>query len=143
MPKFFFHLRSKDGFEHDREGIDCDSLDIAYLEAHKAVFPISADMAQSGKVPTRHSFEIADARGQVLLILPFSEAFSGSAAAPMPRNQALLRTAHDQAYRMRTLRGQVSDEFAKLIGNLQITRALLGKITLPSRRPSAPLDRAL
>ncbi|CAA2138458.1 hypothetical protein OICFNHDK_0038 [Methylobacterium bullatum] len=49
------------------------SVEAAYLEAFKAVPGMSSDLASNAENPIRYGFEITDARGTILMVLPFAE----------------------------------------------------------------------
>jgi hypothetical protein len=73
MPRFYFHLRGEDGVSRDTEGIDFESMDEAFLDAFRAATDLWRELLIARKDPRRHAFEIADAAGQVLTVLPFME----------------------------------------------------------------------
>jgi hypothetical protein len=72
MPRFYFHIRSDDGVELDREGVEFDSLDAAIEDAKVAGREIIGDEASDGNLKTAKSvFQIADESGQVVAVVPF------------------------------------------------------------------------
>lgn len=73
MPQFFFHLRGPGGLDYDEEGLELASVEAAYLEAFEAVPGMGSDLASNAKNPIRYSFEITDAHGTVLMVVPFAE----------------------------------------------------------------------
>ncbi|KQO44977.1 DUF6894 family protein [Methylobacterium bullatum] len=73
MTQFYFHLRGPDGLDCDDTGLDLVSVEAAYLEAFKAVPGMSSDLASNAENPIRYGFEITDARGTILMVLPFAE----------------------------------------------------------------------
>ena len=75
MPRFFFDYRDDAGhLQRDEEGIEFSTLAAARKDAIKAAVDMHADACRDGTDLTAHSFEIRDASGQVLLVLPFREA---------------------------------------------------------------------
>ncbi len=75
MPRFFFDLRLKgECLERDDIGIDLPDFETAYIEAHRAAVEMWADARRQGHKPSEAGFEVRDARGTVVLELPFAEA---------------------------------------------------------------------
>jgi predicted enzyme related to lactoylglutathione lyase len=69
----YVHVRSDEGFEEDREGLEFASLDDAIAEARRAAREMVAEIVlQKGRVDGR-MFEIADSDGAVLAIVPFKD----------------------------------------------------------------------
>src|SRR5215469_3686204 len=71
MPRFFFHIRSPAGLERDDLGVDLRDIEVAHLEARRAMAGISADLVQEGRDPAEHYFEITDGRGRTVMEVPF------------------------------------------------------------------------
>jgi hypothetical protein len=74
MARFHFHLRTGADLDRNDLGIEYASLRIAWEEAVLAARSMTADAALAGELPLSQRFEIADAGGQHLLSVPFSEA---------------------------------------------------------------------
>jgi hypothetical protein len=89
MPRFYFHLRGEEGVSRDTEGIDFESIDEAFLDAFRAATDLWRELLIARKDPRLHAFEITDAAGEVLIVLPFME---------------VLETARSGKYRGSTLR---------------------------------------
>ncbi|MDR7037783.1 hypothetical protein J2X36_002534 [Methylobacterium sp. BE186] len=73
MPLFFFHLLTDDGLEHDDIGLDLESVEVAYLEAMKAIPGVVYDFGARGRRPLHYAFEIVDAEGRHVMKVPFQE----------------------------------------------------------------------
>ena len=73
MPLLFFHYRTANSYEVDTIGGEFASLELAYLDAHRGVIDIAAELLRAGKNPTQHCIDVADAEGRVLMDLPFRE----------------------------------------------------------------------
>lgn len=76
LPRFYFHVRSKDGLHEDQQGVDLPSLRLAHHEAIEAAREILAEKILKGDVVDGDRFEIADADGKVLLKVPFRYALN-------------------------------------------------------------------
>ena len=82
------------------------NLDVAYLDACRAVLEISDEMLREGRDPTRHRFELRDVHGRALLDIPFVERLRPSPGPP-PRafqTNALRSAVKANLARNRTLR---------------------------------------
>lgn len=73
MPHFYFHFRDVDRVESDDIGIECSSVEEAYLEACEAIPGVLGDVVQAGRDPRACAFEIANAAGQHLMQVPLLE----------------------------------------------------------------------
>jgi len=84
MPQFFFHFGEANGFEPDEEGLELPDLDAAYLEAFEAAKEMWGEAIRSMRNPSRQQFEISDADGNTLLIVPFREVMESLKGVPKP-----------------------------------------------------------
>lgn len=77
MPRYYFHV-SAPGLKRclDPEGQDLDDLTAAYYEAIISAREILAELVRSGKIVDGQRYEIADAEGKVLLVVPFKSALA-------------------------------------------------------------------
>jgi hypothetical protein len=75
MPRYYFHVRAGSDLTRDAEGADLPDIDAARKQA-----VTRACRAWSGRPPdsteNNEMFEIADENGQIVLKVPFSEAFA-------------------------------------------------------------------
>ncbi|HYI90611.1 MAG TPA: hypothetical protein VEY05_11980 [Beijerinckiaceae bacterium] len=75
MPRYFFHVRSGGDLTRDPDGAELPDIDAARKHAVKM-----ACRAWSERPPesqeNNETFEIADGSGEVVLRVPFSEAFA-------------------------------------------------------------------
>ena len=76
MPRYFLHQLTKHGLIHDHEGSELRDLEEARLEAIKDARHIMADAVRSGRNIVSRSFQVHDEAGNLLLVIPFSEAIS-------------------------------------------------------------------
>lgn len=74
MARYFFHLVTPSSYSVDDIGTDFESAEAAFLCAHETAIDMSVDMMRDHEDPSWYSFEIADAKQQVLFTLPFLEA---------------------------------------------------------------------
>lgn len=71
MPLYFLHIRSGDKLEVDPDGTDLPDVDAAFAEALKVARELVDEVADLGRDAM---IEIADGSGEIVLIVPFSEA---------------------------------------------------------------------
>lgn len=69
--KYFFNLRSHDGIEADDVGVELGSLAAAEAEATRAAREMISELVLQDDEIDGKTFEIADAQGTVLFIVPF------------------------------------------------------------------------
>jgi Domain of unknown function (DUF6894) len=126
MPRYFFHLSEPGAYSPDDLGVEFSGIEDAYLGAYQAALDMSIEMLRDRIDPARHSFEIADQAGEVLLELPFSEVMRPTGKLPRPGSiQASIQRQHE-----RTLHA-ASDLKAALTrsrGLLQNTKSLLARL---------------
>jgi hypothetical protein len=74
MPRFFFHIRDRDGLTEDPEGTELPDLDAARTDALAAARDILAErIAKDGRTGDPR-FEIRDEAGRLLATVPFRDA---------------------------------------------------------------------
>ncbi|WP_431311165.1 DUF6894 family protein [Methylobacterium nigriterrae] len=130
MPRYFFHLRTPDGLQWDGEGVPFAGLDAAYLDVCRTIPAMTAELQRTGTRPRqllRYAFEIADAEGQLLMEVPFTEVLDG---ARMPRRPApaLDQKARAEIQRSERLIAAVQQERDALYATLSQTHALLARL---------------
>jgi hypothetical protein len=76
MTRFFFHIRDGEEYLEDEEGVELPDLDTAHHEAISAAREMISDMVLRGKVINGQAFEIANADGQILKVVPFKSAIT-------------------------------------------------------------------
>ena len=74
MALYFLHIRDGETLQEDVEGSEFDTLECAIADARLAAREIMAEKVLAGYEPDGQSFEIADAEGRVLAIVPFRSA---------------------------------------------------------------------
>ncbi|MHB2210787.1 DUF6894 family protein [Methylobacterium sp. CM6257] len=125
MPLFYFHLHGPRGLERDDAGLELSGIEAAYLEAYRAVPAMSADLAQGKENPARYAFEIADASGNMLMEVPFTEVLDCGRKPVPPSTAAQVRDAAVEMARTAYLISAIREERAALRATLAETRRLL------------------
>ena len=74
MPRLYFHLRKGTQLVRDEEGTDFESATAAREDALRAARELIAESATKGDLPLSHVFEVVDAAGTRLFIMPFRSA---------------------------------------------------------------------
>ena len=121
MPQFFFNFRDEDGLNRDREGLELPDLDAAYMEAFEAAKEMWIEAIRDMRNPMRQSFEVVDADGNILIIVPFGEVIASLKGAP---NKHPVETAHRAA----KLTSEVRQAVATAYQRLSEAQSLLAKL---------------
>jgi hypothetical protein len=74
MARFYLHINNGGGYAEDPEGQELADLDEAYRKAIDGVRSLLSEEAREGQLDLSGSIEIADCHGNILLIVPFTEA---------------------------------------------------------------------
>ena len=74
MPIYFFHIRGRDQFVRDLEGMDLPDLDAVRIEAREAAREIMAAGVRQGGEPDQRGFQVETEDGRTVLDYPFQEA---------------------------------------------------------------------
>ncbi len=109
-------------------------MEIAFLEADRAVSDVARELLAEGRNPRGYAFEIVNAAGDLVLDLPFSETLdrlTGRRVAGLPRTA---RIAVARAERMMCLTSEVAEQARIAAENLRRAQDLL--------RSLGPGDRA-
>lgn len=125
MPRFYFHLRTPAGRDEDDIGLELAGIEAAYLEAHRAVPALSAELAYEEADPARYAFEITDASGNLLMEVPFAEVLDRRRKAIPPPSAARSRRAACEMERTANLITAIGKERAALQTTLAETRRLM------------------
>jgi len=102
-------------------------VESAYLEAYASVPAISADLLRKKANPYRHTFEITDADGNLLLEVPFSEVLEKGKPPLPPDQRRLWHKALAEMERTACLIADVQEERAALRATLEETKRLLAE----------------
>ncbi len=73
MSRFYFDFRQGNDFVPDSEGTELVSTDQAYLEAFEGAREMWSELLKQRQDPRRCRFEVRDAQGALLFVLPFLE----------------------------------------------------------------------
>ncbi|KAA0125033.1 hypothetical protein CIW48_04690 [Methylobacterium sp. P1-11] len=73
MPLFYLHIRHGQWRVEDLDGSDLPGLDAARSEAERSARSLLEIQRVDGAVLAGQSFEIADASGQVLAVVPLKD----------------------------------------------------------------------
>ncbi len=74
MARFYLHINNGGGYAEDPEGQELADLDAARTAAIEGVRSLLSEEARQGQLDLSGKIEIADGDGNILLIVPFSEA---------------------------------------------------------------------
>jgi hypothetical protein len=74
MARYYLHINNGGGYAEDPEGQELPNLDEAHRRAIDGVRSLLSEEARHGQLDLSGSIEIADGDGNILLIVPFSEA---------------------------------------------------------------------
>jgi hypothetical protein len=75
MPRYYLHIRSKDGLSKDLQGEELPNIEAAQAAALRVIRRIRASKLWGQLLPEAHrqmAIEIADETDQTLLIVPFA-----------------------------------------------------------------------
>lgn len=82
LSRFFFHFVTESERDEDLIGVELPSAEAAYLEAVRAAYSMAEDLFKDGVDASRCGFQIADARGELLMALDFAELLKRDRRAP-------------------------------------------------------------
>jgi hypothetical protein len=74
VPRYFLHIRNG-GNVRDEEGLDLPGVPDARARAIEGIRSIVAEEAREGRIDLAGWIEIANGKGDMLLAVPFREAF--------------------------------------------------------------------
>ena len=75
MPRYYFHVRSGNDLTRDPDGSDLPDIDAARKHAVRVACRVWSERPPES-TNSNETFEITDEAGQVVLKVPFSEAFA-------------------------------------------------------------------
>src|ERR1041384_3062558 len=126
MARYFFHLISPDGPSEDEIGTELPNAEAAYLEACNTALEISYEMLREREDPSRHSFEVTDAKGQIVYEIPFAEVTRPAERRP-PNGKIHASIERNQQRASRAL-SELRTNFGRAQSLLTSTRELLSKV---------------
>lgn len=112
----------------DHEGLELAGVEEAYLEAFKAVPGMSSDLAFDAKNPIRYGFEITDALGKILMVMPFAEVLDRGRKRSQQPAKLRFREGRAEMGRMVGLIVELHDAQAQLNMTLAETQRLLDSV---------------
>ena len=127
MHRFYFHLRTPKGLERDEIGLELAGVEAAYLDACRAIPDMSAALVKQKRDPLRYGFEIADAAGQFLMEVPFSEMLDRDREPRWLTMPALAQKAHAEMERTVRLIAAMAEEQKALQTSLREMQELLAR----------------
>ena len=71
MARYFFHIRTDGDLDRDEFGVELADLDAVRTEALRTIAGFMLDAAITGAAMPGEAFEIADAQGKALIMIPF------------------------------------------------------------------------
>ncbi|WP_043752955.1 DUF6894 family protein [Methylobacterium nodulans] len=125
MPLFYFHLRTPEGLDRDDCGLELESVELAFLEAYRAVPDMASELARKGKNPDRYAFQITDSSQRSLMEVPFSEALERGRQPRGPRSRSTVRVNNLQVERTLRLCSDIQSEQAGLRDGLRELKRLV------------------
>ncbi|MDR7038872.1 MULTISPECIES: DUF6894 family protein [Methylobacterium] len=125
MPRYYFHLRTRDALQWDPEGVCFPGLDEAYLDVCQAVREIAVEYLQTGRPRTEvrcYAFEITDAEGRLLMDVPFTEVLDGLSSRPrrMPASAIKAQTEIERTRRLIASVGEQREALQATLGETQL-----------------------
>jgi hypothetical protein len=75
MPRYYFHVRAGSELSRDSQGVDLPDIDAARKHAVAMACRAWSENPPEGQ-DNNDTFEVADESGQVVLKVPFSEAYA-------------------------------------------------------------------
>jgi hypothetical protein len=75
MPRFFFHIRGESGLREDPEGMELPDVEAARKEAVARACEVWSKRPPDS-AHNDDTFEISNEAGEVVRLVPFSEAFA-------------------------------------------------------------------
>lgn len=73
MARYYFHIRNRDSFDQDTQGVDLPDIRAVHEEAFTAARGLLADMVVDGEHINGMCFEVTDEEGNIVLVLPFQK----------------------------------------------------------------------
>lgn len=95
MAKFYFHFREGELLSPDDQGSDFPDVEEAYLSAFHTAQEMWRDLLVERRDPRRCSFEVNDAQGRTLFVLPFMEILEACRTNAAKTESPAARTAVD------------------------------------------------
>ena len=71
MARYFFHIRENGTYDKDDEGIELPGIEAVKNQLHMAVRKLVMQMVRHGEPVVGLSFEVADEKGNIVLVVPF------------------------------------------------------------------------
>jgi hypothetical protein len=126
MHRFYFDFRQGSEVVPDEEGCELASAEDAYLEAFKAAQEMWGALLAERSDPRRCAFDVRDAYGHLLFVLPFQELLDSCRdGAVAPHHCDPLRQAAANVHHAMRLKGELGREIDKARKNLRAMHKFL------------------
>lgn len=129
MARYRFNFRNGQDVVNDVDGANFDTFELAYEDAFNAAREMWQELLLRREDPRKCAFEITDAAGAVLTVVPFAEVLEScreGLRTPMP-----VAVAEARIGRARQLSRELGDLLATVRESVSRSRALLRR-TNPS-----------
>ncbi len=91
MPNFHFNFRSGSSLLEDESGLECDSVEQAYLLAFEGAADMWRELLRQRQDPRSCGFIVTDADGRAMFELPFGEVLEACRPAPGETNSKAIK----------------------------------------------------
>lgn len=123
MSRYHFNFRDGRHIINDVDGANFDSFELAFEEAFNAAREMWQDRLMRQEDPRQCAFEITDAAGTMLTVVPFDEVLESCRARPRPPMQMIEAASHVE--RARRLSRELGELLTRTRQTVTRSRALL------------------
>lgn len=101
MARYYFNFRDGGRVINDVDGAEFDSFELAFEEAFNAAREMWQERLMRQQDPRKCAFEITDAAGRALAVVPFDEVLESCHARPRPSMPVIEVATHvERAHRL-------------------------------------------
>src|SRR5262249_17900588 len=133
--RFFFNYRDRNEYAPDESGVVFDDFETAWLDAFNTAREMWHELMAERKDPRACAFEITDADGRLLAVLPFREVLDHcmrQRPLAMRQTDAAITTIVESAYRTRQTLDEFNRELRRARQELNTAGALLRSLDAAS-----------
>lgn len=134
MPRYHFNFIDDTAYMADEIGVELDSAETAFLEAFRGAQDIWHERLRQRRDPRACSFQVTDAKGAMLFVLPFAEVLESCRSRTVPPRASSVVDARATAGRMKRLTGELSEVMKATEHQILRARAILARA---NRQPVA------